>query len=120
LSKTVPGVAGKTTGRSRVVAKPGTLELEGKPGRVVRLPITIERTGDFKGRVPVEVRGLPPGVRVLDIGLNGILVPPEQTERTLQIEIDSWYQGGDVGLSLVAKEEGKGQTMSPLIHLKIR
>jgi hypothetical protein len=120
LSKTVPGVAGKTIGRSRVVAKPGTLELEGKPGRVVRLPITIERTGDFKGRVPVEVRGLPPGVRVLDIGLNGILVPPEQTERTLQIEIDSWYQGGDVGLSLVAKEEGKGQTMSPLIHLKIR
>jgi len=25
-----------------------------------------------------------------------------------------------VAFSLVAKEEGKGQTMSPLIHLKIR
>ena len=119
-SKSVPGVGGKTIGRAKVVAKPGALELESKPGRVVRLPITIERTGDFKGRVPVEVRGLPPGVRVLDIGLNGILIPPEQTERTLQIEIDSWYQGGDVALALVAKEEGKGQTMSPVVHLKIR
>lgn len=120
MSKTVPGIAGKTIGQARVKAKPGTLDLAGSPGRVVRLPITIERIGDFKGRVPVEVRGLPPGVRVLDIGLNGILVPPEQSERTLQIEIDSWYQGGDVAFSLVAKEEGKGQTMSPLIHLKIR
>lgn len=120
LSKTIPGIAGKTIGRSRVVAKPGTMELEGNPGRIIRLPMTIERTGDFKGRVPVEVRGLPPGVRVLDIGLNGILVPPEETERTLQIEIDHWYQGGDVALSLVAKEEGKGQTMSPLVYLKIR
>ncbi|HXD88417.1 MAG TPA: WD40 repeat domain-containing protein, partial [Urbifossiella sp.] len=44
-----------------------------RPGHESRLIVDVQRRGDFKGRVPVEVRGLPHGVRVLNIGLNGIL-----------------------------------------------
>ena len=44
----------------------------------------------FTGRVPIEVRNLPRGVRVLNIGLNGVLVTPEQTERTITIFAESW------------------------------
>ena len=118
-SQIASGVAGKTVLPVQVVAKPGLIQLAVKPGGIVRLPISIERSGDFKGRVPVEVRGLPPGVRVLDIGLNGILIPPDQTARTLQIEVDPWFKPSEVSFNLVAKQEGKGQTASQMVTLSV-
>jgi hypothetical protein len=51
----------------------------------VRLTGRIERRNGFQGRVPIDVRGLPHGVRVLDIGLNGILITDTQTVRTMVI-----------------------------------
>ena len=40
----------------------------------MRLTVKVERRNGFKGRIPLDVQGLPHGVRVLDVGLNGILV----------------------------------------------
>src|SRR5262249_19321086 len=59
------------------LAEPGDLvtataaaEVAVRPGQVTKLLVKVERRNGFKGRVPLEVRGLPHGVRVLDIGLN--------------------------------------------------
>ena len=38
------------------------------------------------GRVPVEVRNLPPGVRVIDVGLNGVLINETENRRKFVLE----------------------------------
>ena len=79
-----------------------------KPGGETKLVVSIERKGDFKGRVPVEVRGLPHGVRVLDIGLNGILLTERDTTREFVIYAEPWVPPGDHPIAVVAKSERKG------------
>ena len=51
-----------------------------KPGDQVWVTAKIERRNGFKGRVPLDVRGLPHGVRVLDVGLNGIMITGKRNE----------------------------------------
>ena len=67
----------------------------------------IERRNGFKGRVPVDVRGLPHGVRVLDIGLNGILITERDTEREIAIYAEPWVKPMDHPFVVLAKREGK-------------
>ena len=78
-----------------------------KPGAQTTLTVDIERRNDFKGRVPLEVRGLPYGVRVLDIGLNGILVNENETRRTIVIYAEPWVQAMERPFVVLAKREGK-------------
>ncbi len=79
-----------------------------RPGQETRLVVDIERRGDFKGRVPVEVRGLPHGVRVLDIGLNGILVTERDTSREIVLSAEPWVQPTEHPILIVARSERKG------------
>ena len=79
-----------------------------RPGKETRLVVDIERRGDFKGRVPVEVRGLPHGVRVLNIGLNGILITERDTSREIVIYAEPWVQSMTAPLVVLAKSERKG------------
>jgi hypothetical protein len=69
--------------------------------------VKIERGNGFTGRVPLDVRGLPHGSRVLDIGLNGILVTPKETERLVTIQVDSWIEPGSYPFVVLSKQEGK-------------
>jgi hypothetical protein len=69
--------------------------------------VHIERRDGFKGRVPVEVRGLPHGVRVLDIGLNGILVNEKETKRAIVIYAEPWVQPTAHPFVVLARREGK-------------
>ena len=78
-----------------------------QPGGLVKLTVRIERRAGFAGRVPVEVRGLPHGVRALDIGLNGILVNENETRRTIVIYAEPWVQPGAHPFVVLAKREGK-------------
>ncbi|MBI3823284.1 MAG: hypothetical protein HY289_11495 [Planctomycetes bacterium] len=78
-----------------------------KPGGQSKLLVQIERMKGFKGRVPLEVRGLPHGVRVLDIGLNGILVNENETSRTVVLYAEPWVQAQDHPIVVLAKREGK-------------
>jgi hypothetical protein len=78
-----------------------------KPGSEVRLTVKVERRNGFKGRIPLEVKGLPHGVRVLDIGLNGILITPEATTRTIAIYAEPWVQAMNHPIVVQAKREGK-------------
>jgi len=78
-----------------------------RPGAQAKMTVTIERRNGFKGRVPLDVKGLPHGVRVLDIGLNGILVNENETTRTVAIYAEPWVQAQDHPFVVLAKREGK-------------
>jgi hypothetical protein len=63
-----------------------------QPGERVEMKFGVERNPNFSGRVPIDVRNLPHGVRVLNIGLNGVLVTEKQTERSVFLYAEPWVQ----------------------------
>jgi WD40 repeat protein len=79
-----------------------------RPGSQVAVTVKVERRNGFTGRIPLEVRGLPHGVRVLDVGLNGILVVPEATTRTFVIFVEPWVQPMEQPFVVFARRESTG------------
>jgi hypothetical protein len=81
-----------------------TKEVEIEPGKTAEISVEIERQNGFGGRVPVAVLNLPPRVKLVDIGLNGVLINETETHRTFSIEAlanaapveQLIYVGGDV------------------------
>ena len=67
-----------------VTAQTEAVTLE--PGGTAQVKLAVARQNGFIGRVPVQVRNLPPGVRVRDVGLNGVLVNEDETERSFTLE----------------------------------
>ena len=112
-------IAGKEIVRESVggvpkVIEPGDIvtttnlqEVSIKPGQESKLLVTVERRNGFAGRIPLEVRGLPHGVRVLNIGLNGILVTERDTQREVVIYAEPWVKPMEIPLIVLAKREGK-------------
>jgi hypothetical protein len=78
-----------------------------KAGSTVKLLVKVERKNGFAGRIPLDVRGLPHGVRVLDIGLNGILITETETARTVVIYAEPWVEAMDHPIVVLARREGK-------------
>jgi len=72
-----------------------TPEVTLEAGSTAQITVSIARQGDFHGRVPVEVRNLPPHVRVLDVGLNGVLITEDESRRSFTIEALASAQTGD-------------------------
>ncbi len=102
------------TGGVPKVKEPGDLvtttrqaEVTVHPGGQVTVTATIERRNGFKGRVPLEVVGLPHGVRVLDVGLNGILITEKETTRTFVIYAEPWVKPMAHPFVVLARREGK-------------
>jgi hypothetical protein len=121
-------VVREVTGGVPKVMAPGDLvtttaaeEVKIRPGSEARLRVKIERRNGFKGRVPVEVRGLPHGVRVLDVGLNGILITERDTEREIAIYAEPWVQPTEHPFVVLAKREGKNSDHgAKSVLLKVR
>lgn len=63
-----------------------TKEVVLEPGGKAEIFVSVARQYDYGGRVPVEVRNLPPRVRVLDVGLNGVLITEDEKRRSFLIE----------------------------------
>jgi hypothetical protein len=72
--------------RADILMTAVTKEVTIEPGGSAQITVSIERQGDFRGRVPVEVRNLPPRVRVLDVGLNGVLLNEDESRRSFTID----------------------------------
>jgi len=72
--------------RADILMTTETKEITIEPGGSAQIAVSIARQGDFRGRVPVEVRNLPPRVRVLDVGLNGVLLNEDESRRSFTIE----------------------------------
>ncbi len=92
-----------------------------QPGKQAKLTVHIERAKGFTGRVPLEVRGMPHGVRVLDIGLNGILVNENETRRTVTFYAEPWIEAQDHPIVVLARREGKNtEHAAESVLMKVR
>ncbi len=63
-----------------------TKQVSLQPGGRAEVHVSIQRNNGFAGRVPVEIRNLPPGVRVIDVGLNGVLINEDEQKRSFTLE----------------------------------
>ena len=63
-----------------------TREVVLEPGGTADVALSIARQNGFGGRVPVRVLNLPPRVRVLDVGLNGVLFNEDENRRSFTLE----------------------------------
>ena len=72
------------------------------------MKVSVVRNSGFKGRVPVLVQNLPQGVRVLNVGLNGVLITETQTERTVVVRAEPWVKPLTRPFYAVGKAESAG------------
>jgi hypothetical protein len=106
-----PGDLATTTAQSAVTLR---------PGGQTKLLVKVERRNGFKGRVPVDVRGLPHGVRVLDIGLNGILITEREAQREVVIYAEPWVRPQEHPFVVLARREGtNAEHAAPSVLLKV-
>lgn len=75
------------------------------PGRETQVRLKVEKSG-FNDRIPIEVENLPHGVIVSDIGLNGVLINPGETERVIFLHCEPWVAEQERTFVAVAKVEG--------------
>ena len=78
------------------------------PGKQVEMKLSVDRHAPFAGRVPIDVRNLPQGVRVMNIGLNGVLVTEKQHERTITLYAEPWAPPMTRPFYAVGKAESAG------------
>jgi len=69
-----------------IVMTAETKDVTLEPGGTAEIEVAIERNNEYGGRVPVEVRNLPPGVLVLDVGLNGVLITETENRRKFVLQ----------------------------------
>ncbi len=95
-------------------------ELTLRPGRETTFDVSIARRNGFKGRVPLEVRGLPHGVRVENVGLNGILITERESARRVVLYAEPWVKPATVPLVVLATHEGKDtEHAAPPVTLRV-
>ena len=83
-------------------------------GERVSMTLAVRRAPAFAGRVPIEVTNLPQGVKVLDIGLNGVLVTEKQVERSVFLQAEPWVRPMVRPFYAVGKAESAGTEDSSL------
>ena len=81
-----------------------------EPGKTAKVTLRVSRENGFAGRVPCFVRNLPPGVRVVNLGLNGVLVPEGQTSQTFTLKAEDWARSLEQPIYVVAEVESNSTT----------
>jgi hypothetical protein len=90
--------------------EPATLAIN--PGQTLKVKVNVERAAGFTGRVPVDIRNLPPGVFIPDIGLNGVLVNEKESSREFTLVAQDWAAPIEQPLYAVARVETRSPTAS--------
>jgi WD40 repeat protein/mono/diheme cytochrome c family protein len=93
------------------------LELTIAPGQTIPAWLKIKRDG-HKELVTFFAENLPYGVIVADIGLNGVLIPKEESERQIFFNAARWVPEQDRLFHMIEQQAGK-QTSLPVL-LKVR
>ncbi len=98
--------------RLLALAQPPDVHVEARQKEVVleaggtaEVSLTVRRDKGFDGRIPISVLNLPPGVRVLDVGLNGVLVNEDEIARSFTLEAKSWVKPLDQPIALAGEVE---------------
>lgn len=92
----------------RVAAQPQQVVL--RPGQTTQVTLHVSRENGFKGRVPCDVANLPPGVRVVNVGLNGVLVHSDQSAQTFTLKAESWAKPIRQPIYVVGEVESNSPT----------
>lgn len=69
-----------------------TPKVQMAPGGETEITLSVERHNGFKGRVLFKLNDLPFGVRPLNVGLNGIMIAENETERTFKLDSRPWVK----------------------------
>lgn len=62
------------------------------PGTEQQIDASIVRRNGFAGRVPIDLKNMPFGVRIQDVGLNGVLITESETARRFTIVCEPWVK----------------------------
>jgi hypothetical protein len=101
----------------------GQTDLALEPSKAVGLSVRLDRNNGFYSRVPIDVLNLPFGVRVLDTGLNGILVREHETERSMEIYAEPWVKPMERTIYIQARIETVSASPQPVflsVPIKLR
>jgi hypothetical protein len=90
------------------------------PDKEVSVSLHVDRRNGFKGRLPCDVLNLPPGVRVVNLGLNGILVPENQSDATFKLRAADWAKPIVQPIYVVANVESNATTQHPSPPIMLR
>lgn len=96
---------------------PGADSVTIAPGTTVTARLKVERNG-FDGRIQFDVRNLPHGVIVDNIGLNGVLIPEGQTERQIFLTAEKWVPETSRPFHATAQVEGNQVSRPLVLHVK--
>lgn len=102
-------------GKLRVLLEPAELTIA--PGQTITARLRIERNG-FEGLVNFSVANLPHGVYVDNIGLNGVLIPENESEREIFFTARPWV--GDSTRQVAAVATSAGGVASAPITFHVR
>jgi len=113
-----------STEQPDLIVRRDTERLPIAPGDSEWLGVHLERHNGFSSRVPISLLNLPFGVRVLDTGLNGILVREGEHDRSMEVFVEPWVQPGTHTIYVQARIEstspGRMVFISEPIELEIR
>lgn len=79
-------------------------ELTLSPNQEVDITVKVIRHG-FEGRVPIQIVGLPPGVRAINLGLNGIIIGSDSSSQEVKLLAESWAKVRDLQILATARIE---------------
>jgi WD40 repeat protein len=105
----VTGGVPKPIGPGDIVTTTEQSAVDLAPGGEVKVTVMVGRRDPKVGRIPLDVQGLPHGVRVLDVGLNGILITPGETRRTFVLYAEPWVKPMSHPFVVLARREGTGK-----------
>ena len=106
-----------TPDNPKFTAADGSLVIE--PGTTITAKITVERNG-FDGDVKFDVDNLPHGIIVENIGLSGVLVRANETERQIFLTSRPWVPETKRLIHAVAQVQGNQATAAVPLMVKGR
>jgi len=62
------------------------------PGGEGQFTVRVNRQKGLDARIPLELRNLPQGVRIVGVGVVGTIVPKEQNEWTIRMRAEAWVK----------------------------
>lgn len=96
---------------------PAMQEITIAPGGSTTLKLRVDRHG-FNDRIAFDVLNLPHGIIVDDIGLSGVLVRENETERTIFLRAEPWVPEQSRPFFAQANVEGNQCTRPVILHVR--
>jgi WD40 repeat protein len=89
------------------------------PGNETTVDVDAVRYGKYGKRIPIDVRNLPYGVRVENVGLNGVLITEDETQRRFVLYCEPWVKPQTRLIYVTGVVEGGVNSTAPPILLRI-